>query len=1079
MNNHHVIIGKKEMNEKTTETNHNKFFLSADKTREKKILLNSNKKLKIFEIKNTNKNEELSKIKDNGNKLINSNKHLKSFEPKKHEEPKKSDSPTKEDKKLKSPKKKKPLKFSKKNKMLFREFLKLTLIKKGDKELLLMKCLKKEPQNRSKEDNNTIKNFLRNTKMVDALLEIPFFLQKNCDNFLSSLSGEIRLKTLKKDDIIFDIGSKPDNFYFIYDGSVSIEFLESYSLSLTCKQYIKSIIARYQKISNHKDQYLRAQSNIFIFKKNKESEDDILNSRYVLDKILKSNKHIINIKEEEFPVLNLILLVIDIKNILLDARGNYNTLIMQIQNYDYDEKKILANLGQLANNFNVNNFQFNIMQIYKNIPEVNPDLIEKYEHIVESYNKYSFTFFRKGKIIRLQNMGECFGDLTHELKFYNVIHTDDKRNYSASILENANLAYINYDKFFEILKLEREEIKHSEAKFLKNSFFFQEINQYLLEKKFLKYFIYEELQYNNYLFKEGQKDTYIYFLKFGKYEISCIQNIKNACLKIEDISQNYLSDPIKKEDFTKITKEVLKNMYFCNFIKKEYLEVIPLKLLVLSKNFVLGIESVLNKLPYLYNVKILSEKCGFYKIELHNLLQLMKELKDGKEILIQEKNSYLELFLERLVNICKNKVEYLNTKNKLNINIQDNIYNKYKFNKGKIKSKVITNKIKDFLFNKNKRNAAYNNICMTTRNEDHSLKRIKNRVKLYFLTELNNEHSGKFTKKRFLNEEDNKNLESTYNQFYNKYSLKNSIFQEQKINNYNYSLDKYAKINPEFKETKDKKAVYSFFNKASNSRNIINNMPKRKYNSLSSNKILKNHPKYNPIGIKQEEYLTKMIKNTLENELLFFNSFNKNELSGNTERAFSETKTNLKRKNLMTISEKKTNETKEIAIKKNIPNLTKKFKSSRIIQNINLDFPIERRKIHGSRNFADCLQRNDSNNDSLNLTKYTLTDNHEGKNWIESKINNDKTPIRVSIKDEAEKNRTLYGLKNEYKGYLKFNRIMDNLGPNIESYSFKGKKYSISNSNTCFNKKLYKAMKERIEDDLFMNGQTPIPKINF
>ena len=448
MNKHH-ITGKKEMDDKDIETNHNNYYLSADKTKEKKILLNSNKNINIFEGKESNKNIELSSIKENENKLMSSNKQLKTFEPEKPEEPKKNDSPSKEDKKLKSPKKKKPLKFSKKNKMLFREFLKLTLIKKGDKELLLMKCLKKEPQNRSKEDNNTIKNFLRNTKMVDALLEIPFFLQKNCDNFLTSLSGEIRLKTMKKDDIIFDIGSKPDNFYFIYDGSVSIEFLESYSLSLTCKQYIKSIITRYQKISNHKDKYLRAQSNIFIFKKNKESEDDILNSRYVLDKILKSNKHIINIKEEEFPVLNLILLVIDIKNILLDIKGNYNTLIMLIQNYDYDEKKILANMGQLANNFNVNNYQFNIMQIYKNIPEVNPDLIEKYEHIVESYNKYSFTFFRKGKIVRLQNMGECFGDLTHELKFYNVIHNDDKRNYSASILENANLAYINYDKFLK------------------------------------------------------------------------------------------------------------------------------------------------------------------------------------------------------------------------------------------------------------------------------------------------------------------------------------------------------------------------------------------------------------------------------------------------------------------------------------------------------------------------------------------------------------------------------------------------------------------------------------------------------
>jgi hypothetical protein len=56
---------------------------------------------------------------------------------------------------------------------------------------------------------------------------------------------------------------------------------------------------------------------------------------------------------------------------------------------------------------------------------------------------------------------------------------------------------------------------------------------------------------------------------------------------------------------------------------------------------------------------------------------------------------------------------------------------------------------------------------------------------------------------------------------------------------------------------------------------------------------------------------------------------------------------------------------------------------------------------------------------------------------------------------------------------------LDDLTPIIESYSFKGKKYSNWKSNTCYNKKLYKAMKARVEDDLFMNGQTLIPKINF
>ena len=92
MNKHHVT-GKKEMDDKVIETNHNNFYLSSDKMNEKKILLNISKNIKIFEEKESNKNEEFSSIKENENKLINSNKHLKVFEPEKPEEPKKNNSP--------------------------------------------------------------------------------------------------------------------------------------------------------------------------------------------------------------------------------------------------------------------------------------------------------------------------------------------------------------------------------------------------------------------------------------------------------------------------------------------------------------------------------------------------------------------------------------------------------------------------------------------------------------------------------------------------------------------------------------------------------------------------------------------------------------------------------------------------------------------------------------------------------------------------------------------------------------------------------------------------------------------------
>jgi hypothetical protein len=189
------ISTKKEIKRKNSLINKDNNILSAEKLIEQKHQFFTSKKLQIFEDKKEkNSQNELEK-----NKL----------------------SEVKEEKII--PKKKKPIKFSQKNKMLFREFLKNTLIKKGDKELLLIKCLKKDPQTRTKEDNNTIKNFLRNTKIVPALLEIPFFEQKNCDKFLNLISGEVKHREVNQDETLFEMGTQIDNLFIIYNGSVTFQ----------------------------------------------------------------------------------------------------------------------------------------------------------------------------------------------------------------------------------------------------------------------------------------------------------------------------------------------------------------------------------------------------------------------------------------------------------------------------------------------------------------------------------------------------------------------------------------------------------------------------------------------------------------------------------------------------------------------------------------------------------------------------------------------------------------------------------------------------------------------------------------
>ena len=1011
--------------------------LDKNSKKDKKIIKEKNNKIYLSPDNYSHKNNTYN---------INQDKFSKTAK-------KKLDYSSKNNYRLESESFKKVKKFSQKNKMIFRELIKRTLIKKGDKELLLMKCLKKEPQNRTRDDIFTIKNFLSNTQLVNALLNIPFFEQKNCDNFLTSISSELRIKYFKEEEELFHIGDKADNFYIMYNGNILIENLESYKVELSNRQYIKSIIDKYQKIYDYKDKYrINLNNSLFDFKKEIYEEESKNYSKYILEKILESNGHIVNIEEDELPLLNLILLMTDIQNLFNNFRANYDILVLLINDYEYDHKQILKGLDYLENNFFVHKPAFNMKQIYKNIPEVNYELVEKYDKILGKKGNHDFIYFRKGRMLRLQNMGDCLGDSNNELKL-NKINTNVKRNYSASAIENSSLAYIPFERFNEILKLEKEDIKNSESKFLKSSFFFNGISNSTFVRKYLKYFIYEEMQYNNLLFSEGEKGNYVYFLKFGKYEIFCMKNINKICQMITDISCNYL-DVSKRAEYNKMTRGILKQIFWGNFIKKEFLKDMQIKLFVLNKSFVLGLESLYNDIPYLYNVRILSDRCGFYKIEYKYLLQLMKEIKNGKQILINENDYHLELILERLVNVCDKKVKYILSERKINLDFTDNSFIKRK-NKGIIQTKVITNKIKEFLNDNTKRTRPdkkfkTSDMGYSPKEAEKTLTRNKSRNKLYFLTELTSN-----TKENSISEN-------------NKNKIDDRILLNLNSLGYN-NKDNYKTF----------KIKSSFTDHKYNSRTITEQNSKKKYDNLS---LLKT-PKFNPIQIKLEENLSKQIKKTLEDELLFY-SFKNNrkiqtaKINGNNNNDEKDKKINDKKGTLEKVILPYYNSSK---------NVFKNNEFNEYFNNPSLELNTIRR-----RNTT----RNKTNNYKFdlpyglkNFRKYTIS--NEGTSMIDIKnqtFNNKfyKTQILNKFSNDEEKNdsfnnnknKTTYDIRNRFKGYKKFNgNKINELQPKIESYSFRGKKYS-THYNNFYNKKIYKKIKERVKDNLFMNGQSAYPKIH-
>ena len=264
------------------------------------------------------------------------------------------------------------------------------------------------------------------------------------------------------------------------------------------------------------------------------------------------------------------------------------------------------------------------------------------------------------------------------------------------------------------------------------------------------------------------------------------------------------------------------------------------------------------------------------------------------------------------------------------------------------------------------------------------------------------------------------------------------------------------------------------------------NISKINYNYKEFNKI----SKYNPVKIKYEVNLSKKLKSTIENELLFY-YYKEEKIRRKIKTTDIKSKTNKeenKGTNIITINKntKDACNVKDLSGKVILPyyNSTKN-----VIRKIDNLIPLEleaipKKKRNSTRNKLSNLNLFNITNEN-NFAKYTISTNTD--NLIENTLFNEKYNKTFNCNklnnnyDENQIdnnfNKTVYNFKNNNKGYTKFNGINYRLKSNIESYSFKGKKY-FANYRNAYNKTLYKSIKDRVEDNMFMNGQTSSPKIN-
>ena len=806
-------------------------------------------------------------------------------------------------------------KLSHTNTRIFSALIRNSIIKRQNEQerfQVIIKCLLNNINNRSKEDINMIKSFLKDNKIAKELIFDKF--NKENENLLKALSYEMEYKNFPKSEKICEISEKIDNIYLIIKGKVEIYELVEYKVDMTLYKYIKWIYNLNNTIETNDYKY---NLEIYKLKKDIQENGDIINIsfedipylvaisiKYKLAYMIRNNKY--NIFSE------------DLEQIINDCKADP---LINLQNFEYDTNK--------RNNYYY--IKHLINELYTKLPIIQKELMDKY-FILNNNEEHYYSFKRYNlKKVRELRDGDYLGE--------NTMDQNGLRNCSVITLEETHLGSIDYDLYSDIINTYKEKIRDREAKFLKDSFYFKKISLQYFIKNYFSEFTYQELIHGNNILIQNQTVEYLYFLKEGIIEIFCNKSIVELIDLIKLLSQK-----LKNSDSEEIKSDLLNiksKLYLYGKLNKNYTLKITSRLLIIANTDILGVEAWSAGFPFFYNCKIISDKAKFYKIPVNKIDILFDGIKEGKEQFLIDSNKRLNILCKRLLKIVKTRVDYNNT-----------------FYFDKEKEIFCSQKKLNNIFGKNKKLFISDNI-----KELLDIKNIKNKEK-----ESNKDTLSTFFHLTFSNINKENNILFNMNDAINKNYYNNA--EENKFSKTQYIKRKkngFSYRNLLLKKEKERAQIKSNKNlipKLNSKQNVIFTNSEKNFlsNDLFKDIILseenKNIINKKIYSIKGELRLLKNLKNVLEEELLL------------SKRKVTDKKTS---KWNNTDKENNVKKSKTLIIKKN--ELDEEFKnepiksrshSRKISMNMDLDHFFKNRNITNSATNTQFSTKDKNNNNNIN-----------------------------------------------------------------------------------------------------------------
>ena len=412
-------------------------------------------------------------------------------------------------------------------------------------------------------------------------------------------------------------------------------------------------------------------------------------------------------------------------------KGSVSVLVpkertIRISQKDYENYlKMLFNFNEnylLENTIKHNNKIYKIKE--KEIKIIDEDLKKLRKEIknLDEYLSYINCYYIKEenifeeirilgyfKVVELQQ-GNSFGEIA-------LINDNNLRTASIYVNSSSLFGVLNSKDYKKSVKNTQLRIKRNNIIFILNVDLFAGLSYGYFNTTFWNYFIFKQLKKGEYLFKEGEKRQFIYFIRRGEIKLTSILNYK----KINNLISYFTNTPLKKSDNEDIGQN--EDLIISYIHKKDNL----------------GIVTVNNN--HFCNAIIISEKVDLFAIDIKNLKYMSKIFSSIKEQYDISLKNRIKIYVDRLNNI---KNTYLNTykgefrnKNEDKINLDNKSYNIkdlfYDFNDNELKEssipmKFINNKL---TYNKKDFKIINNNILR------NKTKTVRYRSSIFNLTKTN------------------------------------------------------------------------------------------------------------------------------------------------------------------------------------------------------------------------------------------------------------------------------------------------------------------------------------------------------